>query len=65
MFGPFPSGVPCDDETLIVNAWDPHSLVGNGNAADNSLDGFVGRHTAVAVLCWPAVNTRLRYVPIP
>lgn len=29
---------------LLVNAWDPWSMVGNGNAGDNSLDGFFGRH---------------------
>ena len=27
-----------------MNAWDPWSMVGNGNAGDNSLDGFFGRH---------------------
>jgi hypothetical protein len=29
--------------TLFINAWDPFSIVGNGNARDNSLDGFVCR----------------------
>lgn len=32
---------------IIVNAWDPHSLVGNGNKDDDSLDGRVGRISLV------------------
>jgi len=43
-------------ESLLVNAWDPWSMVGNGNNGDNSLDGFWGRCTAMAVLCWPLTN---------
>lgn len=31
-----------------VNAWDPNSNVGNGNALDNSLDGYHGRYTTAA-----------------
>jgi hypothetical protein len=38
-----------------VNAWDPHALVGNGCAKDNSLDGYIGRnslvHEAHALAC--------------
>merc|ERR1712039_724173 len=41
------------EDSLLVNAWDPWSMVGNGNAADNSLDGYFGRCTAMALLCWP------------
>eukprot|EP00756_Hemistasia_phaeocysticola_P035042 Hpha_TRINITY_DN16558_c1_g7::TRINITY_DN16558_c1_g7_i1::g.135468::m.135468 len=48
-------------ETLAVNAWDPHSIAGNGNSIDNSLDGYVGRHTAIGVLCWPGVNSAMKY----
>lgn len=44
---------------LFVNAWDPHSLIGNGNAADASLDGWYGRHSALAVLGWPGTNPYL------
>ncbi len=33
------------DNDLIVNAWDPHSLVGNKLAQDYSIDGFIGRNT--------------------
>ena len=35
-------------DALFVNAWDPHSVVGNGNSNDNSLDGFIGRYTDMA-----------------
>jgi len=55
--------------SLLVNAWDPWSMVGNGNAGDNSLDGFYGRCTAMAVLCWPLTNPYLnkndRYRQMP
>jgi hypothetical protein len=30
-------------EDIIVNAWDPHSVVGNGCKKDHSFDGYVGR----------------------
>jgi hypothetical protein len=49
---------------LYVNAWDPHSMVGNGNASDRSLDGFVGRCTASALLSWPVSNNRITYFPV-
>lgn len=42
--------------SLLVNAWDPWSMVGNGNKGDNSLDGYFGRCTAMALLCWPETN---------
>eukprot|EP00756_Hemistasia_phaeocysticola_P051409 Hpha_TRINITY_DN26582_c0_g1::TRINITY_DN26582_c0_g1_i1::g.112981::m.112981 len=64
IYGTFPSSAPIDDQTLLVNAWDPHSLCGNGNHADMSLDGFIGRHTAVSMLCWPTVNSLITYVPV-
>ena len=44
---------------LFVNAWDPHSFIGNGNLADESLDGWYGRFTAMAVLGWPGTNPYL------
>ena len=37
-------------KTAFVNAWDCWSVPGNGNALDNSLDGFVGRVSNVGVL---------------
>jgi hypothetical protein len=43
------------DEQIIVNAWDPHALVGNGCVNDQSLDGYIGRnslvHEAHALAC--------------
>ncbi len=47
-------------DALFVNAWDPSSIVGNGNAADNSLDGFFGRNTAMQFLTFPATNPFLQ-----
>ena len=41
---------------LFVNAWDPHSFVGNANFTDASMDGYYGRCTAMALLCWPVTN---------
>jgi hypothetical protein len=35
------------DGDLMLNAWDPSSLLGNGLAADNSLDGFYGRNSLI------------------
>jgi len=46
---------------LFVNAWDPHTILGNGNAMDDSLDGVFGRHTAIGVLGWPATNPNITY----
>jgi hypothetical protein len=42
--------VPNDIESgdFLVNAWDPNSNIGNGNEADNSLDGYVGRYCTAA-----------------
>jgi hypothetical protein len=48
-------------ETLFVNAWDPWSVVGNGNKGDNSLDGFYGRSTALWLLCTPFINPYISY----
>lgn len=49
------------DNTLFVNAWDPWSMVGNGNKGDRSLDGFYGRCTAMVPLCWPIINSEINY----
>ncbi len=48
-------------DILFVNAWDPWSMVGNGNGADKSLDGYFGRSTAMAILCWPLTNPYIKY----
>lgn len=45
--------------TLYVNAWDPWSIVGNGNGADDSLDGFWGRSSDMAMRCWPMANPNI------
>lgn len=50
--------------TLYVNAWDPFSMVGNGNGGDMSLDGFWGRHTCMAPQCTPLVNAEIAYVAV-
>jgi len=53
-----------DSAKLYVNAWDPWSLVGNGHAGDDSLDGYFGRSTAMALLCWPVTNPSLQFVAV-
>lgn len=52
------------ESILFVNAWDPFSVVGNGNAGDNSLDGYFGRITAMSVLCWPKFNKKITYTSL-
>lgn len=49
------------ERTLFINAWDPWSLVGNGNELDHSVDGMYGRQSALALLCWPLTNPHIRY----
>ena len=49
-----------EPDALFVNAWDPNSVVGNGNGADQSLDGYFGRNTAMQFLSLPAINPFLR-----
>jgi len=51
-------------DSLLVNAWDPWSLVGNGNLSDDSLDGRFGRCSAMAVICSPLTNPFLKYEPV-
>lgn len=52
------------DNTLFVNAWDPHSIIGNGNYNDPSLDGYWGRYTNMSVLGWGFTNPEMTYVPV-
>lgn len=47
--------------TLYVNAWDPWSIIGNGNERDNSLDGHWGRCSNMAVLGWSVTNPDISY----
>jgi len=42
----------------------PWSMTGNGNKSDRSLDGYWGRSTAIAPLCWPITNPEIRYEAI-
>jgi len=51
-------------QTLYVNAWDPWSMIGNGNSYDDSLDGYWGRSSALCVLCSPQINTLMQKVPL-
>ncbi len=41
---------------LIVNSWDPHSIAGNGNSSDKSLDGYIGRYSMIGRLSWGRTN---------
>jgi len=49
-------------DALFVNAWDPHSVVGNGNYNDNSLDGHIGRFTDMAPMSFYPTNPDIRIV---
>lgn len=49
---------------LFVNAWDPHSICGNGNASDNSLDGYFGRSSCCGILSWPLCNKYATFIEI-
>jgi hypothetical protein len=33
--------------TVIFNAWDTHSMLGNKQKNDLSIDGFIGRNTLI------------------
>jgi len=46
-------------EVALTNAWDPLSLAGGGHFRDGSLNGQIGRGTAVAVLAWAGTNQHL------
>lgn len=50
--------------TMFVNAWDPWSLIGNGNERDNSLDGYWGRISNMAILGWMQTNPSLKFCPV-
>jgi hypothetical protein len=64
--GPIPDILETDNlaETLYINAWDPWSLIGNGNENDNSLDGAWGRISNMAVLGWLPTNPLMEFVPV-
>lgn len=52
------------DNRLFVNAWDCWSMLGNGNGADDSVDGFWGRSSAIALLGWPTSNPHIKFVQL-
>jgi hypothetical protein len=58
--------LPTEDtvRTLYVNAWDPWSLIGNGNEYDRSLDGQWGRISNMSVLGWLPTNPHMRFIPV-
>ena len=47
------------EDTLFINAWDCWSIPGNGNNMDNSLDGYIGRNTQIAINGTSLTNTCL------
>ena len=49
------------EKTLYVNAWDPWSMIGNGNDHDNSLDGYWGRCSNMSVLGLSLTNQMITY----
>jgi hypothetical protein len=44
------------NKICYINAWDPHSIAGNGNENDKSLDGYIGANSAISLLSWPPTN---------
>jgi hypothetical protein len=45
---------------LIINAWDPHSAPGNGNDADGSFDGAMGKGSGILLTQTSWLNKTLR-----
>lgn len=45
---------------LIINAWDPHSAPGNGNDADSSFDGAMGKGSGILLTQTSWLNKTLR-----
>lgn len=52
------------EHALWVNAWDQFSVVGNGNARDESLDGRWGRMSTLAVQTWPVINHLMKFTAV-
>ena len=57
--GYYPALVPNYPNWLIVNAWDCHTLPGNGNGSDDTLDGYIGRASAIHYFGWGVTNPLL------
>lgn len=45
---------------FIINAWDPHSAPGNGNDADHSFDGAMGKGSAILLTQTIWLNEHLK-----
>jgi hypothetical protein len=52
------------ENTVYVNAWDPWSMIGNGNERDGSLDGYWGRCSNMAVLGWLRTNPEMQFIGV-
>ena len=52
------------NDVLFINAWDSWSVPGNGNYMDNSLDGYMGRHTQIGVNGTSITNPYLTYIKL-
>lgn len=50
--------------TLFVNSWDPMSFPGNGNGGDQSLDGFMGRSSTIALTGNGVTNPYIRLAQV-
>jgi len=49
------------DRDFIVNAWDPHSAPGNGNDADHSFDGAMGKGSGILLTQTAWLNPALAH----
>ena len=52
------------NKICYINAWDPHSIAGNGNENDKSLDGYIGANSAVSLLSWPPSTVTAAWTPV-
>jgi len=56
-----------DDELnkiLFVNACNPHTILGNYNNFDSTINGFWGRKSNISVLGWGMTNDKIKYMKI-
>ncbi len=49
-----------EEGDLIINAWDPHSAPGNGNDADASFDGAMGKASGIILTQTSWLNQHLK-----
>lgn len=61
-------GVKSPVAPFVLNPWDPASRVGNGNDADHSFDGAIGKITPASLAATPAHNRKMvercRYIAV-